>query len=292
ISSYSMDTRQGNGTCRVHKIQEYGAIVMLDYDLKEDSRVSLSYDGFIFIGYYRQISATKKEGFQTRNLLSNSIYSSIDKKENTIFTPKGTHIRGIFIIILPQYYDVYIKQRFPYEDLNFHAIMNTIHEMRYFPELTSIFLQLEHHRSNDIAGALFLESKFTEIFSLIIKKAFEIMKNEKKSFIKEDDKKAIEKLCVYIEKNLSKNLSLQELSSLCCMSTAKLKYTFKHIHNCSISQYRMEVRIREAKRLLSETELCIAQISALVGYKHTGAMIEAFKKTLGITPKEYRLISR
>ena len=291
-TSYIMDNLQGKGSCEVYKVQEYGAIVLMDYELKKDSMVSVSYDGFIFIGYYHQISATKKEGFQTRNLLTNSVYSCIDKEERIISTKKGTRIKGIFMVILPTYYEVYIKKRFPCENLNFHAILDTIHEVRYFPELTSIFLQLERHRNDDISTALFFESKFIEIFSLIIKKAFELLKKEQKSSIKEDDKKAIENVCIYMENNLSKNLSLQELAAFCCMSTAKLKYTFKSIHNCSISQYRMEIRIREAKRLLTDTELSISQISSQVGYKHTSAMIEIFKKMLGITPKEYRLMSK
>ncbi len=49
-----------------------------------------------------------------------------------------------------------------------------------------------------------------------------------------------------------------------------------------------QLRCGQAARLLRETDTPIAEISAYVGYPDSNYFIKVFKKTLGMTPSEYR----
>ena len=63
---------------------------------------------------------------------------------------------------------------------------------------------------------------------------------------------------------------------------------FKKYENKTIFDYLVEVRINEAKKLLSETTMKIFQISAAVGYSSNTYFSTSFRKVTGMTPQQYR----
>jgi len=56
----------------------------------------------------------------------------------------------------------------------------------------------------------------------------------------------------------------------------------------NVTEYIVQVRVREAKRLLESTDLTILQVSQQVGYATDIGFIRVFKKQEGITPGKYR----
>ncbi len=56
----------------------------------------------------------------------------------------------------------------------------------------------------------------------------------------------------------------------------------------SLPEYITNYRISESCRLMQNTEATIGQIAAAVGIFDTNYFSRVFKKTLGITPSEYR----
>jgi AraC-like DNA-binding protein len=72
------------------------------------------------------------------------------------------------------------------------------------------------------------------------------------------------------------------------MSASKLKYAFKAVSGMTIHHYVTAVRVREAKRLLAETDMPIAQVAAQTGYKKPGAFTAVFKQHTGSKPIDYR----
>ena len=49
-----------------------------------------------------------------------------------------------------------------------------------------------------------------------------------------------------------------------------------------------EIRMKNAKQMLEDTNMQIYQISEAVGYNNTQSFIRMFKKTVGMTPGKYR----
>lgn len=67
-----------------------------------------------------------------------------------------------------------------------------------------------------------------------------------------------------------------------------LKRVFRTIYGVTFSDYVASHRMHMARRLLTETELSIAEIARKLQYNNSQNFIRFFRKTEGITPGEYR----
>ncbi len=56
----------------------------------------------------------------------------------------------------------------------------------------------------------------------------------------------------------------------------------------SFKQYLTDIRLQEARRLLTETDRLIADISLYVGYKHATTFTRLFREQFGHSPREFR----
>lgn len=97
--------------------------------------------------------------------------------------------------------------------------------------------------------------------------------------------KSIEK---HLKDNIDERYTIKELSKLYRISETAIKKVFKQIYGEPISTYLKNYRIRNAKRLLNESNLNITEISNNIGYKSVSKFGEAFKKETGLSPSEYR----
>ena len=57
----------------------------------------------------------------------------------------------------------------------------------------------------------------------------------------------------------------------------------------SFSDALLEIRIAEAKRLLKETDLSIADVAQSTGFTHATYFSKRFKEETGMTPYQYRI---
>ncbi len=92
----------------------------------------------------------------------------------------------------------------------------------------------------------------------------------------------------YLEKNLSKKLSLITVGKKFGMKEKPLNELF--LLNCrtSFTDYVTTLRIAEAKRLLETTDLTLGQIARKTGFSDQSYFTKVFKATAGMTPSEYR----
>ena len=84
------------------------------------------------------------------------------------------------------------------------------------------------------------------------------------------------------------NLSLQMLSERFGKSPAYLGALFARHMGKTVPEYLNEIRIREAERLLRETNASIGEIYSLCGYGNPQYFNKVFKKAHGVTPTAYR----
>jgi len=63
---------------------------------------------------------------------------------------------------------------------------------------------------------------------------------------------------------------------------------FKQKTNQNFSDYVMEVRMKNAARLLNDVRYRIYEISDMVGYSNSFNFTRTFKNYFGLTPSEYR----
>lgn len=92
----------------------------------------------------------------------------------------------------------------------------------------------------------------------------------------------------YIEENYAKDLNMAVVSNYISMNYSLFSYSFKQYTGSNFVNYLKDIRMRQAKRLLAETDLKIAEISQNVGYDNEKHFMKMFKASCGVSPSEYR----
>lgn len=93
----------------------------------------------------------------------------------------------------------------------------------------------------------------------------------------------------YIDSNYtSENLSLNEVAVNVGVSANYLSAIFSQNTNQTFIEYVTEKRMSKAKKMLKDTDLSSGEIASAVGYKDPHYFSFVFKKTQGISPREYR----
>ncbi|MEO0442335.1 MAG: AraC family transcriptional regulator [Pseudomonadota bacterium] len=98
----------------------------------------------------------------------------------------------------------------------------------------------------------------------------------------------LRKICEYVEENYRKNISLDELASLACMSKYHFSRLFEQSMGIAPHKYLMMYRIEKAKHLLISTTLNIEAIALDVGYESVNHFRNIFRRFVGVNPKTYR----
>jgi AraC-like DNA-binding protein len=96
----------------------------------------------------------------------------------------------------------------------------------------------------------------------------------------------------YIENNLGKPLSLQEIARASYISRAKLAVLFREQTSQTVWEYVTERRIEEAKSLLRDTDMAIENVGRLIGFSNLSHFCTRFMKVVGQPPGEFRLQNR
>lgn len=86
----------------------------------------------------------------------------------------------------------------------------------------------------------------------------------------------------------NQSVSIEQLCRDMNISHAKLCRVFKSQAGTTPSQYLTDVRLREACKLLHETEMKIAEIAYSVGFCDPYHFMKVFKQTYGLTPSQFR----
>lgn len=92
----------------------------------------------------------------------------------------------------------------------------------------------------------------------------------------------------YIMQNFDRNITLEEVCEYVGFSAAYFSAMFKKECGEGFAKYLMRVRMEEAKNLLRETNMPVAEICEKVGYNDRKHFTHTFHKMTGVNPAEYR----
>lgn len=95
-------------------------------------------------------------------------------------------------------------------------------------------------------------------------------------------------VCAYIDAHYREEIHREELGELVFLNTDYLSRIFKKEKGISISNYIIQKRVEEAKKLLTQSTLPINTVSLYVGYSNFSYFTKMFKENTGYAPLEYR----
>lgn len=98
----------------------------------------------------------------------------------------------------------------------------------------------------------------------------------------------MQKAIEYIKENYATDLNMAVVSNYISMNYSLFSYTFKQYTGTNFVNYLKNIRVGEAKKLLTETDMKVNEISIAVGYDHEKHFMKTFKSITGLTPTQYR----
>jgi len=92
----------------------------------------------------------------------------------------------------------------------------------------------------------------------------------------------------YIYGNLDRNINIADIAAHVGFSESYVRAAFKEHIGISLGQFVLAVRLTHSTNLLRTSEEKIGAISEACGFESQLSFSRAFKRTYGITPREYR----
>jgi AraC family transcriptional regulator len=103
---------------------------------------------------------------------------------------------------------------------------------------------------------------------------------------------ALKRVREYVAAHLASRIRLQQLAAVACLSQFHFARAFKVSLGISPHAYVLRCRMDEAKRLLSGSNLTIAEIARRTGFRDTGQLSTRFRAFTGVTPSGFRSLAR
>lgn len=188
--------------------------------------------------------------------------------------------------ILLKAYDTYAKATLAY-NLSESMLRRTIFQM---------VTQLYYEYSIELGESP--DDRIKHFFQEILTSSREEMITLGREFIinllsaKKNTHELVRKAKAYIQENLSEELSVTSISEMLYVTTNYFSRLFKKEAEEGCNEYIVRMRMEKAKSLLSTTTIKSGKIAFMVGYKDINYFSLAFKKTTGMSPKEFREKSR
>lgn len=147
----------------------------------------------------------------------------------------------------------------------------------------------------DLLEKIPLESGLNQMFVFleILKEMSEIKNRQTIStsdFVNETiyDTTRIDKIISYLNKNYTRNVSLEEIASFAAMNASAFCRYFKSKTGKSFKNYLIDMRIGYACKLLMMEDISISQLSSKCGFETLSHFNRTFKKNTGYVPSEYK----
>jgi len=92
----------------------------------------------------------------------------------------------------------------------------------------------------------------------------------------------------YIDRNYKKDISAKDVAGILGYSDVYFSKVFKQLFDDNFINYLTKIRIDRAKVLLKDISFNIKEVGKSVGYADSNYFTKVFKRSIGMSPSEYR----
>ncbi len=184
------------------------------------------------------------------------------------------------------------------ENLNkelYHVFLDTDHEkvFAYFGsynlKMADKMSALKKIKAKGMCRIMQIEGLVYQILSMHMMQHNKEMANKRpQSSLLKREMKIIRNYAKKIEKNISKDFSLEDIAAETGLTQAKLQEGFKLLYNKTVTEYIRHARLEVARDLINTTEMNISEVVYSIGFTSRSYFSKIFKEKYGISPSEFK----
>lgn len=289
---------------RYFKIEEGLWLSVSEVSIFKNIKINLLYDEFIDDRYYTlSLNFVNNNSIKISNLVNNSWVLSnmswilIKPRENAYHINfKDSNAKYIVFYFTEEWIQNQLKKgglfhKKEVEDFllsteKFVLFSDNNSELFKWHDTLNTFFDEEINSENIIQHKKF--SNFSKIVLSYFGKQFHVNHNfNKKESLKPNENQKILEVENYLMKNLTNHfIGINELAKQFYISPTKLKTDFKNMFGVSIYQYYLTKQMILAHQLISEKNILIKDVAAMLCYDSVSKFIVAYKKHFGFSPSE------
>jgi AraC family transcriptional regulator len=134
-------------------------------------------------------------------------------------------------------------------------------------------------------------SGYAEALGLVL--AHELVKLERGSSVASTFRGGLagwqkKKVSDYIEDHLDEEIPLQQLADIAQLSRYHFARAFKQSFGVPPHRYHMSRRMERAKSLLQVRARSVTEVGMMLGFAETSSFTTSFRRSVGVTPSDYR----
>lgn len=187
---------------------------------------------------------------------------------------------------IPSFIDFYYFSPFLRKNALFYPYLSVSGQYKLLMEMLLDSLSAE--LNNQQAGyQLVIKTRFID-FMIQLSRFYKM--SESTVAVEQSDEQWLYTITSMLKQYYDQPFTLLQLSRLSGMSISNFTAKFKAYTNKTFLEYKHEIQLEEACRMLSATQLKVSDISERVGFKDLSFFYKVFRKQFGLTPLQYRQI--
>lgn len=155
-------------------------------------------------------------------------------------------------------------------------------------EYLTCFDGLFEHTTQTYADKFYRESVLLKLLSVLCCNYSQLSRNKNWQQSIPVNNAYIDQAIDYINETYMHGITVSDIANHVGISRTYLNHVFQEEVNRSAQTFLIDYRMHRAARLLRDTSLSVKEISKSVGYNDQLVFSKAFKRTLGVSPREYR----
>jgi AraC-like DNA-binding protein len=232
--------------------------------------------------------------FENINFRQNSLVKRLKSSQNTIsFVPHKSLKMSFISYSILDASESRIKGYYNLREMASSSLetIATTEDFRYLGRIcfrTSTYVrELMPFMLNNASDILFKEAAILNTLASQLDR-YENDSNSKHANapIKQYELDKIIAIGVFVQQNLSENLTINSLVRMSGLGPSKLQMGFNYLYETSVNNYITEKRLEKAAELLHTNEMNISEIVYQIGFNSRSYFSKIFKRRYGISPSD------